>query len=60
MRMRLGTLAGPTVVTLVRLAGALLFLAGLYLLARSLPGWFWGTVLGAALAGVGWRLVSTR
>ncbi len=46
--------------TLVRLAGALLFLAGLYLLARSLPGWFWGTVLGAALAGVGWRLVSTR
>lgn len=60
MRMSLGPLSGPVVVSLGRLAGGVLVLVGAYLLARSLPGWFWVALAGAALLGAGWRLVSAR
>lgn len=60
MRMSLGTRAAPTVAALLRLAGAVLVLAGLYLVARFLPEWFWGVLAGAALLALGWRLASAR
>lgn len=41
-----------------RISGLLVALAGLLLVARIMPGWFWLLVLGALFIWAGWYLYS--